>query len=190
MTGSRSDPDAVILGFYDADRLRDELTFFCSEKPRFASTAGGWRIENVPVPSPAEVRRRYLLLPLLYLIPRALFEVARDPSMILTESRGDPERTTEILRRMRHLAEASGARFLMVNLPDHPEEPADTHGFFYEYCSRTGAECVDPWPEFQAAAGTTDPAELRARYYLQSTRHSLFARRLCGGGGCAPPVPR
>lgn len=164
-------PDAVILGFYEADTLRDALTFFCFEKPRFSPTADGWQVENVPVPSPEEVRRRYQLLPMLYLVPRALFEIARDPSMLRDDNRGDPARAAEIIRRMRALTESAGARFLMVNLPEHPYAAPQAGGFFQELCAQTGTECIDPWPAFSAAAGTADPAVLRERYLLPRDIH-------------------
>lgn len=164
-------PDAVILAFYNADTVRDALTFFCFEKPRFSRSAEGWQVENVPVPSYEEMRRRYLLLPMLYIVPRVLFEVAREPSIILGENRGDSERATEIIRRMRALTEASGARFLMVNLPEHPEAAPATQGFFHDFCSETATECIDPWPDFSAAAGTSDPDALRARYVLPHDIH-------------------
>jgi hypothetical protein len=40
--GMAFEPDAVILGFYDNDLGRNELTFYCSEKPRFSRTPGGY----------------------------------------------------------------------------------------------------------------------------------------------------
>jgi len=154
-------PDAVILGFYANDLLRDELTFYCSEKPRFTLTPGGWQIENQPVPSPWDAYDRYRRLPLVYAIPHVLFDALTQPA--LDEHSGE-ERATEIFRRMRQLTEAAGARFIIVNMPDHVEEPPETRGFFYEYCARTNTECVDAWPLFRPAAGTDDVRELRARY--------------------------
>jgi len=161
-------PDAVVLGFYASDKWRDELTFYCAEKPRFSPTPGGWEIENQPIPKPWDVYDRYRRLPLVYGLPRVLLEAAVQPT--LTDSSGD-ERATEILQRIRQLTESTGARFLIVNLPDHPEGPPETHGFFYEYCTRTGAECVDPSPGFRATAGTDDPAVLRARYQRPNDIH-------------------
>jgi len=161
-------PDAVILGFYASDKWRDELTFYCAEKPRFSPTPRGWEIENQPIPKPWDVYDHYRRLPLVYALPRVLLEAALQPA--LTDSSGD-QRATEILNRIRELTESAGARFLIVNLPDKPEGPPESRSLFSEYCTRTGAECVDPWPQFRAAAGTDDPTALRSRYQQPNDIH-------------------
>lgn len=165
-------PDAVILGFYVHDLWRDELTFYCAEKPRFSLEEEGWRIENVPVPLPWDAHDYYRRLPLMYALPRVLLEALAQPAL---DDRSGEARATEILRRMRQLTEAAGARFIIVNLPDQPEGPPETHGVFHEYCARTRAECVDPSPLFRAAAGTDDPTELRARYHRPHDIHYSHA---------------
>jgi hypothetical protein len=159
--GLKLEPDVVIVGFYPNDVVRDELTFYCAEKPRFTLGAEGWHVENVPVPLPWDVHDHYRELPLVYAIPRALIEASLQPSI---DERTGEERATEILRRMRKLVEAAGARFLLVHLPDQPDAPPNTSGFFHEFCAKTGTECVDPWPRFRETAGTDDSAALRARY--------------------------
>jgi GDSL-like lipase/acylhydrolase family protein len=167
-SGLALQPDAVILGFYASDKWRDELTFYCAEKPRFSPRASGWHVENQPVPAPWETHDYYRRLPLLYALPRVLLEFLLQPA--LTDDSGD-ERAAEILGRIREATEAAGARFILVNLPDHPEGPPETRGFLSDYCARTGAECVDPWPDFRAAAGTDDPAVLRTRYQRPNDIH-------------------
>lgn len=155
-------PDVVIVGFYLNDLWRDELTFYCTEKPRFSpGPSGAWVTDNVPVPTPWEAYDRMHRLPFLYAVPRILFDAIRQPA--LTDRSGE-ERGAESLRRMRALAEGSGARFVMVNLPDHPESPPRSGGFFHEFCARTHAECVDAAPLFREAAGTADPNAMRARF--------------------------
>jgi lysophospholipase L1-like esterase len=155
------EPDAVILGFYEHDLERNELTFYCAEKPRFSPSPAGWIVENQPIPDPADVYDRVKRLPLVYVVPKVLLEMVTQPR---SDDRSRAERGTEILRRIRATAAAAGARFILVNLPDHPESPAHRDGFFWDHCDRTGAECVDPWPRFRIAAGTDDEAALRARY--------------------------
>ncbi len=166
--GMPLEPDAVVLGFYANDRWRDELTFYCNDKPRFSRGAEGWIIENVPVPTPWEAYDQYRRLPLLYAVPRLLGEMWDLPP--LTDESGE-DRAEEILRQMREMAEAAGARFVLVNLPDHPERPAEVAGPFHEYCARTAAECVDPWPAFRATAGTDDPVVLRSRFQRPEDVH-------------------
>jgi hypothetical protein len=158
--GMAFEPDAVIVGFYENDLWRDALTFYCSEKPRFSRTSGGWEIENQPVPLPWDAHDHYLRLPLVYAVPRVLFEALVQPSI---DGHSGEERATEIFRRMRQLTESAGARFIVVNMPEHVEAPPESRGFFYEYCAKTGAECVDTWPLFRTVAGTDDPGELRTR---------------------------
>lgn len=154
-------PDAVILGFYLNDLWRDELTFYCAEKPRFSPTPGGWVTDNFPVPTPWDAHDRARRLPLLYAVPRVLLEAATLPAL---DDRSGEQRGAEAITRMRRLAEGSGARFVIVNLPDHPERPPQGRGFFHDYCARTGAECVDAAPLFRPAAGTADPDAMRARF--------------------------
>jgi hypothetical protein len=152
-------PDAVILGFYDNDVWRDELTYYCYEKPRFSPGPQGWQLENVPVPDPLTLRNRYLLMPLIYAVPRGLFDMLSDPSMSVS---GGEDRAEESIRRMREVATELGARFVIVNIPSRPEEPPRTDGFFHSYCSSTGTECVDPWPMFHA--GNEDADTIKTRY--------------------------
>jgi lysophospholipase L1-like esterase len=154
-------PDAVILGFYEHDLERNELTFYCAEKPRFSPSPAGWIVENQPVPDAADVYDRVRRIPLVYAVPRLLLEMVTQPA---TDDGSRAERANEILRRTRAIAESAGARFILVNLPNHPESPANREGFFAQYCDRTGAECVDPWPQFRIAAGTNDETALLARY--------------------------
>lgn len=165
------EPDAVIVGFFENDVWRDELTYYAYDKPRFTLGADGWYIENVPVPTPQELRDRYLMFPLVYAVPRALLGSLAVQAM---DTDGGEERAAEIFRRMRQATEDAGARFLVVNLPDLfltemlPDDGADVppiiEGFFYEYCAKTGAECIDPWPLFWSTAGTNDDAQIRARF--------------------------
>jgi lysophospholipase L1-like esterase len=166
--GLSIDPDVVIVGFYPNDVWRDVLTYYCYEKPRFSPGSSGWQIENMPVPTPVEVRNRYLLMPLVYAVPKALVDAFTEPSMTVE---GGDDRAGEIFRRMRETAEQHGARFLVVNMPEHLENSPDNHGFFYDYCKTSGAECVDAWPLFRALAGTDDPAELRKRYLRPNDIH-------------------
>ncbi len=148
--------------------MRDELTFYSYEKPRFTRRDGEWRIENVPVPTPRELSTRMFAIPALYAVPRALIES-------LEALRGVPpspdDRGYEILRRMRAAAEAAGARFVVVRIPEHPEQEPWQGGFFARYCASSGAECVDPWPLFRTLAGTDSPAVLRERYQLPNDMH-------------------
>lgn len=164
--GMALQPDAVVLGFYRDDLQRNELTFYCAEKPRFSRGPGGWQVDNVPVPLPSDAHDYYLWLPLVYAVPRVLFEAAVKPAL----HQDSEERATEILRRMRQLTDAAGARFIIVNLPDNPEAPPNPHGFFYDYCAGTGAECVDTWPQFHVDA-TGDESELGARYQRPNDPH-------------------
>lgn len=159
--GMSLQPDAVILGFYRQDLWRDELTHYCADKPRFSPGAGGWYVENLPVPPPWEVRRHYLALPLLYAIPRVLVEQARVPPF---GDRDGEERGTEILSRIAGLARSAGARFILVNLPDPPGDAAHARVSFDAICQRLGAECVDPGKLFVEQAGSADPALLRERF--------------------------
>jgi lysophospholipase L1-like esterase len=167
--GIALEPDAVIVGFFENDVWRNDLTFYAYDKPRFALGREGWYIENLPVPSPQELRDRYLRLPLVYAVPRALLGSFAVRAM---DVNGNAERAAEIFRRMRQLTEGVGARFLVVNLPDlfPVRSPVIVPGFFYDYCARTGAECVDPWPLFWSMA-KDDPAEVRRRFLRPNDMH-------------------
>jgi hypothetical protein len=158
-------PDAVILGFYGDDLVRNDLTFFFYEKPRFSLLDGQWRVENLPVPTPGQVLARWFATPSLYSVPRALLEFYRSPD----GPHYDPSRGREILGRVRQTAENAGARFILVNLPELMNKEPDR--FFREHCASTGAECVDTAPLFRTAAGTDDPARLSERYLLPHDPH-------------------
>jgi lysophospholipase L1-like esterase len=166
--GLRLQPDAVILGFFHADLWRDEVSFYCAEKPRLTRAGARWELENVPVPTPRESHDRARRLPLVYAVPRILVEAILQPRQ--TNWSG-ADRATEALRRIRELTAAAGARFIMVNISDHPELPTSSSGFFADYCARTGAECVDPTPLFAQLAGTSDRRTLRDRYQRPNDVH-------------------
>jgi hypothetical protein len=154
-------PDVVILGFFHADVWRDEVSFYCNEKPRFAQSGGRWVVENVPVPTPRETYDRARRLPLVYAVPRLLIEAMLQPRM--TNDLGT-DRAAEALRRIRELTASVGARFIMVNISDHVDASPDGVRFFADYCARTGAECVDSAPLFAELAKTSTPAAMVARY--------------------------
>lgn len=166
--GVAVEPDVVILGFYLYDKWRDELTFYCGEKPRFSRLHGDWRVENQPIPKPWEVYDAHRRLPLVYAVPRVLIETFLQAP--LTDKSGD-ERATEIIRQIRALTESKGARFVLVNLPEGPSERPSSSGFFHGFCAQTGTECVDTAPLFGEVGGTDDVAALRAKFQLPNDIH-------------------
>ena len=154
-------PDVVILGFYPNDLWRDELTFYCAEKPRFSEASGGWRVDNYPVPAPAQAWSAVRRLPLVYAIPRVIVEsLTQSP----TTDRSGEERGAEALRRIREATVAAGARLVLVNLPDHPDRGPEEGSFFHRWCAATQTECVDVAPLFVEFAGNADGDAIRARF--------------------------
>jgi hypothetical protein len=154
-------PDAVILGFFENDVWRDVLTYYCYEKPRLSKVGDSWQFENIPVPTPTQVRNRYLAMPLLYAIPHGLIDALSEPSMSV---QGGEDRAAEIIDQIRAKTLASGARFILVNIPEHLDAPPSQQGFFHDYCARTGVECVDTWPQYRLVAGTDDPQKIKERF--------------------------
>jgi lysophospholipase L1-like esterase len=101
----------------------------------------------------------------LIALPRGLLELrSRDPDRDY-----DPARGREILRRIAGATTEAHARFLLVNLPDSPEERREGRSFFNDYCVRTGAECIDTLPLFQPPPGT--PRKLPGPYRLPHNIH-------------------
>jgi hypothetical protein len=164
--GLALEPDVVILGFYPPDVIRDEMTFYCNEKPRFSLGPDGWAIENVPVPRSHEVRWRYRALPLIYGVPRVLFALLSEPA-----DRGGGARATEIFRRMRAATTAKGARFILVNIPDLWGGVPEANGFFYDYCVAAGIECVDTSARFRDAARGATAAQVHEQFLRPNDMH-------------------
>lgn len=168
-SGARLTPDVVVLGFFEADLMRDDLEHYCYEKPRLSQSPAGWVFENVPVPTPAELRARYLSLPLLVGVPQLFWQLRNVPPMG-SQREGDAS-GTEALNRIRKLAEASGGRFLMVDLPEHLDHPPVAESFFKSYCARTKTECVETLADFQQAAPGADRKELERRFLRPNDIH-------------------
>lgn len=167
-SGARLAPDLVVLGFFEADLMRDDLEHYCYEKPRLARNPTGWVFENVPVPTPEELRARYLRLPLLVGIPQLFWQLRDVPPM---DQRVGDASGTEALNRIRKLAEQLGARFVMVNIPEHLDHPLGAGSFFKSYCASTKTECVETLPDFQQAVPGADRKELERRFLRPNDIH-------------------
>ncbi len=141
-------PDVVVLGFHEPDMHRNVFEFYCHDKPRYQQRGGEWHIRNHPIRPPAEVRRMHRILPMLYLLPRVVWE--RILAKAVPPGTGESE-AAEILGRCRRLVEEADARFVVVRLPmlSHPEGRA----FFPAWCQATGADCIDTLPAFEQAMG-------------------------------------
>jgi hypothetical protein len=166
-------PDVVILGFFANDIWRNERTYYCFEKPRFSRGPDGWYVENQPVPTPAEVYQRYREMPLIYAGGRVLLEKIVEPPPPPPSAGGEigEDRTIEILGRIRQLTADAGARFVMVDIPEHLEDEARPGDVFHHFCDAAGAECVETLPLFREMAPGDDAAALRARYFLPANIH-------------------
>ena len=139
--GLRYHPDLVILGFIDADMARNLLDFRDYAKPRFELANGRLRLVNEPVPSPeSELRREPFRSKFLDLLGLLRHAVALRPS----KRREDAERITEaILDRLEDDVKRSGARLLLVHLPDRAGPPLPESAFFDRYCRARGLSCLD-----------------------------------------------
>ncbi len=161
-------PDVVLLGYFDADVLRNDLAHYCYEKPRLVRGTTGWEFANVPVATPGELRTRYLMMPMLYAIPRALIDRFTEPP---PSQQSGEQVARELFERMRQRSRAAGARFVLVYIPEHLEQPDDAQTFFSRYCRESASECINPLPEFRRVAGTTDPQALKQRFLLPANIH-------------------
>lgn len=160
-------PDIVVLGFMNTDITRNDTSRFCAEKPHFVQRDGQWRLENVPVPSPQEIERRYTRLPLVWTLTGALVETMKEYAGASEPSVDrDAQVTRYVFGEIRKSCNDLGIRFLTVFIPAPPElsdRRWPDRTVFRGICNSLELECLDTSPEFLIAF-----EELGRREYLES----------------------
>jgi hypothetical protein len=114
--GIRFSPDLVLVGLFGPDVDRNELTVRDAPKPRFLLDGDGLRLDNVPVPTAEELRRRVEKAA----IGSYAWAMFRKMWVARTAEGEDAvkwELARRILDRMRSVSEAGGARFAVAYFP-------------------------------------------------------------------------
>jgi len=168
-------PDVVLLGFVMADIARNTTPRFCGEKPIFVERDGKWVLENVPVPTPDEIQRRYTLPPLMVSVPLALAETLRVRAVRpYLEVRDGIDVTRHLIREMASSCRENDIRFIPVFIPGPPPEPKDgwpDRHLFLDLCAGLELECVDTSPAFEVALASLGYREFLASLVITNDHH-------------------
>lgn len=175
-------PDLVLLGFFNGDVDRNQLSFRDYAKPRFRPSEGGVVLENVPLPSPDELAGRFQLRSANYarMLRDALFEGRFQ--------RRAKRRTEAVLRAMARESRAAGARLVLVYLPSENQSRAGRswpRSPYRRVCEDGEALCVDPTARLAAfLAGEPDPAA-HFRCHYSAAVHREIAGEIAAALGAA-----
>ena len=109
-------PDLVLVGVFGDDLDRDELSVRDAPKPRFLLDGDGLKLDNVPVPTPEQLRARVERQRI------GSYAFAMFRKMAAARSSDAPEATKwelarRILDRMKQRAEEGGARLAVAYFP-------------------------------------------------------------------------
>jgi hypothetical protein len=113
-------PDLVVLGFFEDDVQRNELTFFGYAKPRFVLDGDALRLSNSPVPAPEQVLSTPFRRPwsaLARLVGKVTDDLLDRTALRPMESRPVWRLTVAILDAMQRECAAAGSEFLVVHIP-------------------------------------------------------------------------
>jgi hypothetical protein len=180
-------PDLVLLGFFNADVERNQLSFRDYAKPHFRLSGGRLVLENVPVPSPEEFAARFHLRTANYarMLRDTLFEGRLE--------RRNKRRTEAILRAMAAESRAAGARLVLVYLPSENQSRAGRswpRSPYRRVCEDGEALCIDPTPRLGAfLGGEPDPAAHFRCHYSAAVHREIaeeIAAALAAAGLRAP----
>jgi hypothetical protein len=175
-------PDVVLLGFFNPDVERNQLSFRDYAKPRFRLRDGRLALENVPVPSPEAFAARFHLRSANYA------RMLRDTLFADRLDRRNKRRTEAILRAMAAESRAAGARLALVYLPSENQSRAGRswpRSPYRHVCEDGEALCIDPTPRLAAfLSREADPAA-HFRCHYSPAVHREIAEEVAAALGAA-----
>ncbi|MFT5443636.1 MAG: hypothetical protein ACI8W3_002686 [Myxococcota bacterium] len=118
--GLRFKPDLVVLGFFEANSMRNGLNFFAYSKPQFELVDGRLELTNTPILDEPEQLESPFELPGFYvgaLIKKGLNTVLDRTKFRPIEERDEWKLTRAIFEAAKRESEAAGAEFLLVDIP-------------------------------------------------------------------------
>lgn len=113
-------PDLVILGFFESDLERNTANWHGYRKPRFLLENGELVLTNVPVPDGEALLETPFDLPSFYLgalLKKGINHVLDRTKLRPIEGREDWRVTRAIFEAIKRESMASGAEFLLVDIP-------------------------------------------------------------------------
>jgi hypothetical protein len=182
-------PDAVLLGFFNADVDRNQLSFRDYAKPRFRLRGDQLVLVGVPVPSPDEFARAFHLRSASY--AEMLFDTLFEKRL----ERHNRKLTQAILQQVAAESRSIGARAALVYLPSENQSragAADPSRVYRRLCASGDFLCIDPTPRIHRfLAGEADPAG-HFRCHYSAAIHRLIADEIAASlaaAGVLPPSP-
>jgi hypothetical protein len=162
-------PDAVLLGFFNADVDRNQLSFRDYAKPRFRLRRDELVLVGVPIPSPDAYAEAFHLRSASYA------EMLWDTLFERRLERRNRKLTQAILQRVAAESRGIGARPALVYLPSENQSRAgvaDPSRVYRRLCAAGDFLCIDPTPRIHAfLAAEPDPgAHFRCHYSAEVHR--------------------
>ncbi|MBN1344126.1 MAG: tetratricopeptide repeat protein [Phycisphaerae bacterium] len=167
--GIRYHPDVVVVGFFVHNIYRNVLSFRDYAKPKFILDHGQLVLTNVPVPTPREVlaeglRRRPTSYALHWILGR--LRRVEDASKGFTVTQTMLDTTRALLAEMHATCRKSGARMLVVIIPNPPRPAPRVEQAVVEWGREIGYATLSLKDPLSAA----EKQEGKPTYYLHFSR--------------------
>ena len=181
--GIKYQPDIVMLGYIDGDRVRNTLKFRDYLKPKFELVGNKLKLTNTPIPSPDVVFRREIFRPRFFDLLAILFEkYTRRTATADTQT----AITKAILDEMIKTIDGIGALPIFVYLPSNYDEikrltdkgQSPEEKFFFEYCGEKNVCCLSTCPDF--LFHKKDGVKFKTYGHWSATGHKIVAQAISG----------
>jgi len=142
LEGLQYNPDIVLLGFYQGDIARNQLTFFDYLKPKFVLKNNELILTNVPVPSPEVYREQFRARTFNYI------QMLLD-KLIVNRLRFKENRkvSKKILEEIHKEIKAINATFVSVYIPRFDiimNNTINQSDAFHQFCENEQILCINP----------------------------------------------
>lgn len=139
--GIKYNPDIIILGFLNENIDRNSLSFRDYKKPKFVLKNNELFIQNVPLESPEEFKKKYHPKTLNYL------KMIRDVLFAKIIEKENVKISSKIFEQIIAESNSINSTFVFVYLPRLWEViryDSNPHELFYSVCGDKNIICIDP----------------------------------------------